>query len=314
MTQLDIAVGETYCLQLGDEELPVFVEFAKEMRDGRLMFRREGTDREIYETVEDFECMRCDGRAKRIRLDREGRLIENVEIDPVSFLDPDEGGITLEERQLRIKRSQELRRKQMLRFYVMRYDKEPVPSRGRHGVAKIIKKHLPDAILEGFTDKPPSPSSLLRAVDTCGVPGERPLVAFFPRPKEESRAKRWPKEIVDASIRAIESYWDDDGVSIGDAIDQFRAEAEIYAKEHHVPVIGDDDAESSSGEQDLFAIRRLDPEGTDVAGDKAKDDYPIPCNETIRLWIHQNADWHHWAQRYGVDNANRRYKRAFDVR
>jgi len=51
------------------------------------------------------------------------------------------------------------------------------------------------------------------------------------------------------------------------------------------------------------SIRRSDT--APVEGEPA---YPIPCDETIRLWIHQNADWYHWAQRHGVDNANRRYR------
>lgn len=135
VTDLDLEVGQTYILKLEDIDVPVFAEFAKEMRDGRLMFRREGTDRELYIEVGEFERMRSDGDAKRIRLDRDGRLIESVEIDPISFLDPDEPGISLKERQLRLKQTEKLRWKQMMRFYVMRYDEAGVQPRGRLAVA-----------------------------------------------------------------------------------------------------------------------------------------------------------------------------------
>lgn len=308
VTDLDVEVGQTYSLQLDDEEVPVFAEFAKEMRDGRFMFRREGTDREIYVEPDVFALKRSDGRAKRIRLDRDGRLIEDVEIDPDSFLDPDEDGISYNERQSRLKRREELRGKQMLRFYVMRYDREQAPSRGRLGVAKIIKRHLPDAIAAGFDQPPPSPSTLLRAVDQCGTPNERPLVAFFSDRKNESRQRRWPKEILHAANRAIEAYWDDDAFSIGDAVAQFRIEAGMIATRHHVPVPGDETSEPLQSDEDYFAIRRLEPERPKGPTSKDMAVFPIPCDETVRLWIHQNADWYHWAQRYGVDNANRRYK------
>jgi putative transposase len=308
VTDLDIEVGQTYTLKLEGLDVPVFAEFAKEMRDGRLMFRREGTDRELYLDLDEFERMRSDGDAKRIRLDRDGRLIESVEIDPVSFLDPDEPGISLKERQLRLKQGEKLRWKQMVRFYVMRYDEEGVQPRGRLAVAKIIKKHRAAAVEAGHTQGPPSPSTLLRAVDECGTPGERPLVAFFSDRKVESRQKRWPKEIVEAADRAIEAYWDDATITIGDAIDQFRLESIYIAKRHHVPMLGDEHTDQASEDKEYFPIHRLDPETPDAPYADDASDYPVPCDETIRLWIHQNADWYHWAQRHGVDNANRRYK------
>ncbi|MHA6731239.1 DDE-type integrase/transposase/recombinase [Devosia sp. A369] len=312
VTQLDVTTGELYSLVLAEEDMPIVAEFAKEMRDGRLMFRREGTDREIYIPVDEFERMRTtSGQARRIRLDKHGQLIEQAEIDPVFLLDPDESGITVAERDLRLRQKDELVRKQTLRFYVMRYDNEPVPTRGRSGVARIIKRHLPDALEAGFTWKP-SPSSLLRAVDECGTPGERPLTAFFPDRKKELRQRRWPKEIVDASVRAIETYWDDDTVSIGDAIYQFRVEAQLIAERHHLPMITEEpevlEFEGDETERDLFALRLLEPKQLAGPVRARKVGYPVPCDETIRLWLHQNADWWHWAQRYGVDNANRRFK------
>lgn len=302
VTDLDITVGELYSLILPDSDVPLLADFVKEMRDGRLMFKREGTDREIYVEIDVFETMRCDGRAKRIRLDSNRHIIDDHEIDPRTILDPDDPNITLKERRARLLQQERLERQRTLRFYVMKYDDTPNVGRGRLGVEKFIKDNLYDAMEKGFTWKP-SPSSLLRAVDECGTPGVRHLTHFIKRRDALDRERRWPKDVVEAANRAIEAYWDDQSFAIGDAIAQFAAEAASIDEEHALPL------RELDGAADHEQANTRDANGRLKRAKKArKSHHPIPCNETIRLWIHQNADWWHWAQRYGVKNANRRFR------
>jgi len=302
VTHLDITVGELYSLTLPDSDVPVLADFVKEMRDGRLMFKREGTDREIYLEVDAFETMRCDGRAKRIRLDSNRQIIEEHEIDPRTILDPDDPNITAKERRARLLQQERLERRRTLRFYVIKYDETPDVGRGRLGVEKFIKDNLPKAMEKGFTWKP-SPSSLLRAVDECGAPGARHLTHFIKRRDSLDRERRWPKDVVEAANRAIEAYWDDQSFAIGDAIAQFAAEAESIDAEHYLPLKELEVAAADVEADDRDANGRLKRRKK-----TRKSNHPIPCNETIRLWIHQNADWWHWAQRYGVKNANSRFR------
>lgn len=301
VTHLDVRIGELYSLRLHEDDDIILAEFAKEMRNGRLMFKREGTDREIYVEVDDFEQMRSNGSARRIRLDADQRIIPEHEIDPRTILNPDDPNITLKERRARLQQQARLTNARTLRFYVMRYDQEPEVGRGRLGLEKFIKKHLPDAIDAGFTWKP-SPSSLLRGIDECGTPGVRHLTHFFKQPDRLDREKRWPRDVVEAANRAIEAFWDDQAFTIGDALAQYTAEADHIDAEHALPL------------KEIEPPVEIDEDRRDANGrlkrkKKArKSNHPIPCTETIRLWIHQNADWWHWAQRYGVDNANRRFR------
>ena len=304
VTHLDVRIGELYSLRLNDDDEAILAEFVKEMRDGRLMFKREGTDREIYVEVDAFEKMRSSGAAKRIRLDAEQRIIPEHEIDPRTLLDPDDPNITVKERRARLQQQERLVNARTLRFYVMRYDKEPEVGRGRLGLEKFIKKHLPDAIDEGFTWKP-SPSSLLRGIDSCGTPGVRHLSHFFKQPDRLDRDRRWPRDVMQAASRAIEAYWDDQAFTIGDALAMFEAEADAIDADHALPL---DEGQAPQPVEDDKEVRR-DANGRLKRKKKVrKSNHPIPCAETIRLWIHQNADWWHWAQRYGVNNANRRFR------
>ncbi len=302
VTHLDVKIGELYSLKLPDDDEVVIAEFVKEMRDGRLMFKREGTDREIYVEIDVFEHMRSNGDANRIRLDADRRIITKHEIDPRTLLDPDDPNITMKERRARLLQQDRLDRSRTLRFYAMRYDNAPHVGRGRLGLEKFIKDNLPDAIDNGFSWKP-SPTSVLRAVDERGTPGSRHLTDFFKQRNNLDREKRWPKDVVAAASRAIEAYWDDQACSIGDALAQFTAEAADIDSVHYLPAAqaeGDDEAIETFERDENGRLKRKKRQ--------RKSSYPIPCLETVRLWIHQNADWWHWAQRYGSDNANRRFR------
>ena len=296
---IDVKTGELYSLDLEGEDGVVFAEFVKEMRDGTLRFKREGTDLDIFIDHDEFEQMRSDGSATRIRVDRDGHLIEERDIDPLTFLNADDPNITVKERATRLLRQERHVHAQVLRFYVMLYDAADDVGRGRDGIRTFFKKHRQAAREEGYSWEP-SPTTLLRAVDECGSPGARHLIFFLNRRKgTHDREKRWPRDVIDAANRAIEAYWDDQAFTISDALRQFRAEANSIEAEHFVPVatpVSDVVVDEDAPHPDRYR-----PE-------KPASTYPIPVDETIRLWIHQNADWWHWAQRYGVKNANSRYR------
>src|SRR5690606_37701032 len=204
---------------------------------------------------------------------------------PRTILDPDDPNITAKERRARLLQQERLERRRTLRFYVIKYDETPDVGRGRLGVEKFIKDNLPKAMEKGFTWKP-SPSSLLRAVDECGAPGARHLTHFIKRRDPLDRERRWPKDVVEAANRAIEAYWDDQSFTIGDALAQFAAEAESIDEEHYLPL-----KEIEGAAVDVHADNR-DANGRLKRTKKPrKSNHPIPCDETIRLWIHQNADW-----------------------
>lgn len=298
---IDVKTGELYSLDLEGEDGVVFAEFVKEMRDGTLRFKRESTDLDIFLDNDTFEQMRSDSSAKRINLDRDGHVIEERDIDPLTFLNPDDPNITVKEREARIRRQERHVRAQILRFYVMRYDGDDNAGRGKDSITKFVGRQKEAARRAGFNWEP-SPSTLLRAVDECGSPGSRHLIFFLKqRTGTHDREKRWPRDVVDAANRAIEAYWDDQAFTISDALRQFRAEADSIEKEHFIPLAVDQAPVEVIVDEDAPHPDRYRPE-------KPRSSYPIPVDETIRLWIHQNADWWHWAQRYGVKNANSRYR------
>lgn len=318
MVMIDVAHGEVYSLQLPDETERVLAEFVKQSRVGTVLLVQTRTGREIEIDIDEFESMRCDGRADRLSVDRDGQVIPHREIDPLTILDPSEPGITLRERDSRLKKQAELKKKRALRFYTMRYDKWERPTKGRAGVGKFIARVHKDAVLEGH-DWLPSPSTVLRAVEECGAPNDRPLSAFFANSPEVKREKRWPKEVVTAASLAIEAYWDDSTFTIGDALAQFSLEAEGFAKARRVPLAGDASFEEPTDDgrplfdrvDDFFTVHRLDPQDEQTkpkSGRKSPWPGVIPTVETVRLWLHANANWHTWASRYGIDNANRRFR------
>lgn len=277
VTYLDICVGQHYMLDLPETDAPILAEFTKEMRDGQLKFCREGTDRDIYLDIDDFERMRSDGRANRITLNSHGEIVGERDIDPLCLLDPDDPTITLKERENRLRQQERLKKARTLRFYVKKYDENPSVGRGRVALRKFIAEHKAEALHHGFSWAP-SPSTLLRSIDQHGSMNERRLTSFFKERLENDRNYRWPKEILEAANRAIEYYWSDSKISMGRALDQFRAEAGQVTHNYH------------------------------TTGYDSKGNLPVPCDETVRLWIRKEATWWNWAQRYDVENANRRFR------
>lgn len=277
VTHLDIRVGQHYTLELPEIDTPILAEFVKELSDGRLKFLREGTDLDIHLEVYEFECMRSDGRAVRVVSNSRGEVIDAQDIDPLSLLNPDEPNITLQERQERLRQREKLKRARTLRFYVRKYDEDISVGRGRMGLQKFISRHKEEAHKHGF-DWVPSPSTLLRSIDNHGSLNERPLAAFLTAKPVHDKNCRWPKTILEAAERAIDHYWSDSKVSMAEALDQFRVESGRIARQHKVP------------------------------GHEEEANVPIPCDETVRLWIHRETNWWNWARRYGTTNANRRFR------
>jgi putative transposase len=314
VSHTDVKVGQLYSLQLPDEPEPVLAVYVEETRYDMHLFHRERTKKPIEIDPDEFDSMRCDGRANRILLDRDGKVIPQREIDPVTLLDPTEPGIRIRESDYRLRQQKMLKRRQALRFYVMRYDEWDKKSKGRRGLGKFIVSTQGEASLAGH-EWVPSPSTLLRAAEECGMPGSRPLSAFLPNAPEIRRERRWPKEVISAASRAIEAYWGDSTIDIGYALAMFAAEAEGLAREWSIPFVGDAGTDEPSNVttpdeerlEDLFALQRLDPPDS-ASKPRAKIHPLIPTMETVRLWIRGNANWYTWASRYGVDNANRRFR------
>ncbi|MDB5203932.1 MAG: Integrase, catalytic region [Ferruginibacter sp.] len=279
MTTIDVVVGQTYSIEIADQDGPILVEFIKEMRDGRLRFEREGTDREIYIDGNTFEFMRCSGAAVRVTLDRNGEVVGHMDPDPVSLLDPEEPSITVSERKRRLVAIRQLKKAKTLRHYVRLYDDQPDIGRGHASVDGFVAKNFHHAFEIGF-DWRPDAATILRAVDRHGMPQDRPLCAFFDRRGKHDRLDRWPMAVTEAAEEMVLYFWSHRSVRVGDAIAKFTI-AMVDAK------------------------RRREERGRPVTDD---DPFEVPVTETLRLWIRDRTDWYHWASKYGKKEADRRFK------
>jgi putative transposase len=274
LTPTDVKVGEKYAVLLPDHNAAVVLEFKKELSNGLLKFVKLGTDLEFHFSKGEWGSMRSDRRSCRISEGRRGRSAGEIEdIDPLSMLDPDDPGITAKERATRLKAQKRLREARTLRFYALRYDEQPA-GWGHKGVGDFIADNYQDARAAGFTWMPSS-GALIRALQDCGVPGERPLCAFLSRRGRHDRGKRWPELTLELAVAMATAYWSERGIRQTDVISEFY---DAFDKEN--------DARRNHGEAAFVR----------------------PSKETLRLWINAGANYWNWRQKYGKASALRRFK------
>ncbi|ABE40882.1 Integrase, catalytic region [Rhodopseudomonas palustris BisB5] len=273
LTPTDVKTGERYAVFIPDFDTPVVLEFRKELSNGSLRFARYGTDLEIHYLKAEWDVMRSNGRACRISdLGRRGKDPGEIEdIDPSALLDPDEQTITVKERAKRLLAAKRLEEARTLRFYVLRYDDAPA-GKGHVGVANFIGENWTEARDKGFKWIPSS-GALLRAVNECGAPGERPLSAFLNRRGLHNRSLRWPKFTTDLAIVMNSEFWSKRAKRKTDVISDFYAE---FDREN--------------------------------AGREEKEKLTRPTKETLRLWICAGENYWSWRSKYGEKAARRRFK------
>lgn len=293
LAPVDVVVGELFAVFLQGEPAPVTLEFRKLFASGVLKFVRAATDLEVPIPRAEWEVMRSDGRACRIRVVARGRGPGEIEdIDPLSMLDPDDPNIKPKERNKRLLAQKRLSEARTLRFLVLQYDETPA-GYGLKGVAQFIKDTL-----EGtkFTWTP-SPGALLRAVERYGEPGNRPLSAFLSRRGKHDRSRRWPEFVLELATEMNTAYWAKREVRKCDVISDFY------------------DSFNKENDRRASELKKLNQARKEKGlPDLNENEIPIdlrrptrPTKETLRLWINAGENYWSYRTKHGETKARRRF-------
>jgi putative transposase len=298
LTPCNVKVGELYAVMVPDHDAALILEFRKRLSNGILRFVKPGTDQEFNFHQPQWDDMRSDRRACRISEVKRGRSAAEIEdIDPLALLDPDEPSITLKERDQRLKAAARLENARTLRFYVMRYDEAP-PSRGRVGIRNFIDDLYEEARDVAKLRTKPSPQQVLRAVDECGVPGERPLSAFLARNGRHNRSARWPEFTLALVLTMNTDYWSIPTKRHCDVISAFYEAFDLENDRRAVEL---------KKLQENRAEQWLPPLGDN---ELPFDLRPLtrPSDETLRLWINAGENYWSWKAKFGEPAARHRFK------
>jgi putative transposase len=291
LTLLDVKVDEPYAVWLNDEPAPVTLEFKKLYSNGILKFVRASTDLEVFIPRGEWETMRSDGRACRIQVVRRGAgTIEDI--DPLSLLNPDEPTIKPSEKKKRLLAKKRLDEARVLRFLAMAYDEMPA-GYGHAGVNAFIKD-----VLEGTDFKwTPSAGALLRALDRCGEPGNRPLSAFLSKRGQKHGGQRWPDTILEYAVEMNTTFWAKREVRQNEVIAVFydRRKKENDRRQAEV-----DRLNGARREKGLSDLRE-----EEISIDLKQ--LPRPTEQTLRNWINAGENYWSCSTKYGPEKARRRF-------
>ncbi|WP_240230041.1 transposase family protein [Devosia lacusdianchii] len=275
----DVEEGQVYELLLPEHSAPVLAEYRECMieRDAEpaFVFRQKYINAPIVLEKSIFDQMRSDGLANRIGT--QSRIRPEAEVDPLALLPADDPKITLKERERRLIAQQRLMQARTLRFYCRHYDDLGNVGRGTVGVRRFISDHYALAKEAGL-DWRPSPGALLRALNDCGAPMERPLAAFYDRRGKHDREQRWPEEILTLASAVVAWYWARRARRPSDAI-------ALFDRAYRILVI------------------RRENRGRPITD---TDPFPRPHDQTIRNWIKVSRNIWNMEQKYGAKEAFRR--------
>jgi putative transposase len=291
LTPLDVTVDEPYAVWLNDEPAPVTLEFKKLYTNGVLKFVRASTDLEVFIPKDEWETMRSDGRACRIQVVGRGAgAIEDI--DPLSLQNPDEPNIKSGEKKKRLLAKKRLDEARVLRFLAMAYDETPA-GYGHKGVNDFIKIAL-EGTNFGWT---PSAGALLRALERCGEPGNRPLSAFLSKRGQKHGGQRWPDRVLEYAVEMNATFWAKREERHCDVIAEFYDRLNKENERRQAEVAKLNETRSEKGLTDL----RAEEISIDLKA------LPRPSEETLRLWI--NAGENYWSckTKYGEERARRRF-------
>lgn len=278
LVTIDVAPGEYYWLN--SDQGRRLAKFERVTGQALLEFRDEKLDEPLRLHPHLFEKMRSNGDAVRIPAksikSRDKSKFELGDIHPVSLLDPEEAGISTQDKEARLCQWRKLERSRILSFCAIEYDDAPHLGRGH----KAIDDHFNSKEMKakfkvrGFIWRPDA-ATILRAIDTCGVPQSRPLSAFFTDYGKHDRSKRYEPKLLEWAQEMSDAFWSSIEVRYCDAREAF------YAK--------------------------ID---TENAGRKKLELTPMarPSPETVRTWIDEDECWYTWKSRYGKKSADGRFK------
>lgn len=293
LAPLDVTVDEPYVVWLKNEPAPVTLEFKKLYTNGVLKFVRTSTDFEVFISKDEWEIMRSDGRACRIQAAGRGRDPKTLEdIDPLSLLNPDEPNIKPSEKKKRLLAKKRLDEARVLRFLAMAYDDMPA-GHGHVGVNRFIK----DALEETQFEWTPSAGALLRALERCGEPGNRPLSAFLSKRGQKHGGQRWPDKVLENAVEMNTTFWAKREVRQKDVIAEFYDRLKNENDRRKAEVAQLNEVRREKGLSDL----RDEEISLDLKT------LPRPSKETLRLWIHAGENYWSCKTKYGEEKARRRF-------
>jgi putative transposase len=295
----DVKVGEKFAVKAPDHDAYLVLEFRKRLSNGILRFTKFGRDdQEFNFHIPEFDDMRGDGRAHRITEVRRGLNSLDIEdIDPYALLDSEDPSITIKESAKRRLAAARLERARTLRFYAIKYD-EMQPGRGMVGIRNFIEDQYEVARDQYKLPEKPRPEKVLRAVDSCGTPGERPLSAFLARNGRHERGLRWPNFTLELAVGMNTAFWS-------------------VRKTRQIEVISgfyekfDAENDKRKEERDKLAKSRaaqgLEPFTPELVPYELRE-LTRPSKETLRLWIISGENYWSWREKYGEPSARRRFK------
>lgn len=266
--EIDVSLGQLFRVRFPDRNVPVVGRVAAIDTRGVKFISESDNSSHEFSWIE-FAQACGSGDAKRMPSNAWGEVKELGVVDPRAMLDANDPSITLREQTKRRKAQDKLLRAKTLRFYLLEYDKDSTVGRGHTSVRRFISRHYPTAFAGGMVWKP-SPGSLLRAVDECGVTGNRPLAAFYEKSTKHDKLKRWNDQVLRLAQVAIDHYWAQRTHGYNDAWYLFKNSVD-----------------------DLVATQ-----GRDIS---------YPCEETLRLWIDDAATFERWSAKYSANEALRRF-------
>lgn len=278
LVTIDVSPGEYYWLD--SDKGRRLAMFQRITGQSMLEFRDEKLDEPLIVPPHLFERMRSDGGATRVPRkaikSRDPSKFDLGDIHPLSLLDPEEDGISSQEKEQRLCQWRKLERSRILSFCATEYDDAPHLGRGHKAIdAHFASKDMKARFKErGFIWRPDA-ATILRAVDKCGAPQSRPLSAFFNDVGKHDRSKRYEPEMLEWAQQMSDGFWSSIENRYCDVREKF------YAKI---------DAENA---------RRARLGLTPMAR---------PSPETIRTWIDEDECWYTWKARYGEKSANGRFK------
>jgi putative transposase len=271
---IDAKVGEFYAFPKTHHGR-IFRLLGRKVK-GALVFTDEDSGRRRSIKAADFAEMRGDGNAVRVSasLANQGRTTPN-QVDPGSYLDPNEPGITRKECKARIALARTVEESRSLFLAITHWDRSPPQSkhvpevrRWRKDLAKLAAGHGIAWI--------PSASALQRARQKYGTPGDRSLSEIIARRRKHAHGAHWEKIILDLRRQICRLYRSDrnPAITISEPLDTFE----------------------------LLLHRANERRAA-----KGQPLIKAPSREAVRTWIHEERSADNWALRYNKREALLKY-------
>ena len=269
---LDIHPGELYLFpQRSPSTIYEFLGFED---DERLLFvSKSGTSTLRLHQDQFLELRNRPGGAVRVHTSLPDQVESFVYTDPATFLDPDTGDLTSRER----KRIRTLKKDRLwaltVQFFTIKFDETPGISLSDPGLLSFIREHASEAESIGLGCSI-SASTLRRAINGRGEPGDRGLHHFLPD-KDQERGPSWDPFILRLKAELIDSFWSPDRPRLIDVQETFRLK--LHKKNEELGRLG---------------------------ADRLKK----PTDEIMRLWIKGAECYHRYKARHGARAAGRRFR------